>query len=62
MKLSYFAWLRNQTVNELVLKTIVTTLTEIRTMAVYQLQKLAVKDGPKDNIGVINEESIINTS
>ena len=62
MKLSYFAWMRNLTINELVMKTIIQSLTEIRTMAVYQLQKLKAKDGPETNFQVIPEESIINTS
>ena len=37
MKLSYCAWLRNMPINELVLKAIGATLTELRTLAVYKL-------------------------
>lgn len=37
MKLSYFSWLRNIPINELLMKAIIATLTEIRKLAVYQL-------------------------
>jgi hypothetical protein len=35
MKISYFAWLRNMPINELIMKAIIKTLTEIRMLAVY---------------------------
>ena len=35
MKLSYFAWLRNMQINELLMKAIIATLTQIRMLAVY---------------------------
>ena len=35
MRISYFAWLRNMPINELLMKAIIKTLTEIRMLAVY---------------------------
>jgi hypothetical protein len=35
MKISYFAWLRNMPIKELIMKAIIKTLTEIRMLAVY---------------------------
>jgi hypothetical protein len=37
MKLSYHAWILKIPINELVMNAIVTTLSEIKTMAIYQL-------------------------
>lgn len=58
MKLSYCAWLRNLPINELVLKAIGTTLTELRTLAVFKLQQLIAKDGlDKNNDAIMEEDS-----